>query len=204
MRVRRLSASVGRLWATESRLCAQLSDEGRATPAWLQGGLISEREADALKPILDASGVPPSEEAQVKEAEVARCLALMSAEMVAAVSKMTAAELDGVARAQAVPRDEVELRLVAETFRKSSISQLRCARYAVQRLRDFASSLGLESPRLDHSPGFLALFLSGQLAPSMPATLLREKFVPAHLKSIFVNLCAFAWSIALSFILAGT
>jgi hypothetical protein len=117
--------------------------------------------------------VAPSEEKEKKEIEVARCLALMNIEMVNAVCGMSDQELDAVARARAVPRDEVQLRLVAETFRKSSVSQLRCARYAVQRFRDFAASLGMESPRLDHSQGFVALFLSGQLSPSMPATLLR-------------------------------
>ena len=35
----------------------------------------------------------------------------------------------------------------------------------------------------------------------LPATILREKFVPAHLKGMFVNLVAFAWAIVFAMIL---
>lgn len=37
----------------------------------------------------------------------------------------------------------------------------------------------------------------------LPATLVREAFVPPHLKGIFVNACAFVWNIIFSFILAA-
>jgi hypothetical protein len=142
-------------------------------PSRVRPPAISEREAEALKPILEGTDVAPSDEAQVKEAEIGRCLALMNASMVASVTNMSTAELDAIAAARALSREDIQLRLIAETFRKSSVSQLRCARYAVQRLQDFAASIGIESPDLDYSTGFLSIFFSGQLSPSMPATLVR-------------------------------
>ena len=36
-----------------------------------------------------------------------------------------------------------------------------------------------------------------------PATLLREKFVPPHLKGIFVNFVSFCWSVVFAIILAS-
>ncbi len=38
----------------------------------------------------------------------------------------------------------------------------------------------------------------------LPATIVREAFVPGHLKGIFVNLVSFVWSIIFSFILAAS
>jgi hypothetical protein len=38
----------------------------------------------------------------------------------------------------------------------------------------------------------------------LPATVVREAFVPPHLKGVFVNLVAFVWSIMFSFILAAS
>ena len=59
-----------------------------------------------------------------------------------------------------------------DTYSKSGIATLRCARYALTRLSDFGDIHRVSNRSYTYSEGFVAAFLSSQAAPSMPARLL--------------------------------
>ena len=81
---------------------------------------VSDREAAAMAPILDAADVAAADDAQAKELEVARLLALMSDELLARAVSMPESEIIAIARVRSHSQDETRLRIVGVAFRKSS------------------------------------------------------------------------------------
>ena len=147
---------------------------------------ISALEAAAIGPVLDAVDPEADPEGAALSAEVERCLSIMSPSMSARTLKMSEPELTALARSRGCEPWQVAGDTARGVFSKSGISTLRCARYALTRLRRFAEALSLSiDGDYTASPGFLSIFLSAQTAPSMPARLLTGlKFAQLHMGAL--------------------
>ena len=156
-----------------------------------------------MAPLLDGSVAIEDPEGVALAKEVRTLIGMLDGPMRQSVLKMRQEELAGLAASSGSSEDDVMFARLFDTYSKSGIATLRCARYALTRLSDFGDVHRVSNRSYTYSEGFVAAFLSSQAAPYIDTSrLLARQYPPsllfgrfgACLSSLLLLLSPTAWA----------